>query len=120
MSDVNQIVDLRSSSDARVVKSPPVDGAIRTDAHIVLHNQMALLRETDVFARARIFGPAKPHSAQHTASMHLNSVSEPHTAMQDDTRFQQHIIASDDVAFNNNAGSNLGTTSNLRGRRDYG
>src|SRR5262249_47505873 len=77
MGDLNQIVDLCSLSDDRILKGSPVDGCVRADLNIVLNDNTAGLADLVMTGRA------------HCESEPV--LTDPHTGMKNDAIADQSM-----------------------------
>src|SRR5271166_2049632 len=92
--NVYQVVDFRSSTDARHVQGSAVDGRVSADLDVVLDLEPSDLRKLLVAARRLIAHVTEAVAAEHSAGMNDHAISDAHAGIDGDVRIEI-TVASD-------------------------
>ena len=90
--DLHEVVDLRARADARLADRGPIDRRVGADLHVVLDDQVGVLRDLGV----RAVGPldeAEAVAAEDGAVLHDDAVAEDDALADRDVRVQHAVLA---------------------------
>src|SRR5438309_10139462 len=76
VSDVNQVVDLRSAPDSCLIEGAAINGCIGTDFHVIFNHQPSNLRKLLVMPGLAITHVTETIAAQHSPGIHDDAVSQ--------------------------------------------
>src|ERR1039458_9732369 len=76
VTDVDQVVDFRSPTDARFVERPTVDSRVRANLYIVFDHQSAHLRKFLVSSALRVAHISEAIASQNRARMHNHPIAQ--------------------------------------------
>ena len=93
MPDVNQVVELRSPSNPRLLQRAAVDSGVGADLHVVFNQQRPLLRKLGVSAGLLIAHIAKAIRAQHHSRMDDNAIPQRGSRIEHGARINAAVLA---------------------------
>ena len=114
MSDVNQVVDLRSAPDSCLIEGAAINGGIRTDFHVIFNHQSSNLRKLLMMPRLAISYVTEAIAAQHSPGMHDDAVSQLCSRINGDVRIHLALAPNRDSSSHRAIGTDVGILPDLR------
>lgn len=114
VSDVNQVVDLRSAPDSGLIEGAPIDGRIRPNLHIIFNDQSSNLRKLLVMARLAIPHVTEAIAAQHSPGMRNDAIPQLGSRVNGDVRINLALAPNCDSSPHSTASTNVAVLPDLR------
>src|SRR6185436_7976961 len=118
--DVDQVVDLRSSPDHRVVDAAAVDTGVGADLDVVADQAATHVRNLAVRLAPFARDVAEPVAPQHRARVHDDALAERRARIAGDARVEQRVVAQRHAVAQHAPGADADALAQLHSRAHDG